>query len=90
MDLRAPLAELVGTAFLVAAVVGSGIAATRMSPDQPGLQLLQIHLRRELVEHFHSVGDIRSLGVRLNSSALQLNEQGALCRSIRAPRRLRG
>jgi arsenate reductase len=41
MDVRAPLAELVGTAFLVAAVVGSGIAATRMSPDQPGLQLLE-------------------------------------------------
>ena len=30
-----------GTAFLVAAVVGSGIAATRMSPDQPSLQLLE-------------------------------------------------
>src|SRR6476620_3534472 len=41
MDLRTPLAELVGTAFLVAAVVGSGVAATRMSPDQPGLQLLE-------------------------------------------------
>ena len=43
---RAPLArlvtaELVGTSFLVAAVVGSGIAATRLSPDQPGLQLLE-------------------------------------------------
>jgi glycerol uptake facilitator-like aquaporin len=34
-------AELVGTAFLVAAVVGSGIAATRLSPDDVGLQLLE-------------------------------------------------
>ncbi|MFC6285900.1 aquaporin [Nocardioides sp. GCM10027113] len=34
-------AELVGTAFLVMAVVGSGIAATRLSPDDVGLQLLQ-------------------------------------------------
>lgn len=35
------VAELVGTAFLVAAVVGSGIAATRLSPDDVGLQLLE-------------------------------------------------
>ncbi len=34
-------AELVGTAFLVMAVVGSGIAATRLSPDDVGLQLLE-------------------------------------------------
>jgi glycerol uptake facilitator-like aquaporin len=33
-------AELVGTAFLVAGVVGSGIMAQRLS-DDPGLQLLQ-------------------------------------------------
>jgi glycerol uptake facilitator-like aquaporin len=38
---RLVTAELVGTSFLVAAVVGSGIAATRLSPDQPGLQLLE-------------------------------------------------
>ena len=38
---RKATAELVGTAFLVAAVVGSGIAATRLSPGQPGLQLLE-------------------------------------------------
>jgi glycerol uptake facilitator-like aquaporin len=35
------IAELVGTAFLVAAVVGSGIAAQRLSPDDVGLQLLE-------------------------------------------------
>lgn len=38
---RRAAAELVGTAFLVAAVVGSGIAAQRLSPDDVGLQLLE-------------------------------------------------
>jgi glycerol uptake facilitator-like aquaporin len=35
------VAELVGTAFLVSAVVGSGIAAQRLSPNDVGLQLLE-------------------------------------------------
>jgi glycerol uptake facilitator-like aquaporin len=34
-------AEFVGTALLVAIVVGSGIAAQRLSPDDAGLQLLE-------------------------------------------------
>lgn len=34
-------AEFAGTAFLVAAVIGSGIAASRLSPDDVGLQLLE-------------------------------------------------
>jgi arsenate reductase len=34
-------AEAVGTGFLVAAVVGSGIAAQRLSPNDVGLQLLE-------------------------------------------------
>ena len=38
---RRAVAELVGTAFLVAAVIGSGIAAERLSPDDVGLQLLE-------------------------------------------------
>ena len=38
---RKALAEFVGTALLVAAVVGSGIAAQRLSPDDVGLQLLE-------------------------------------------------
>ena len=38
---RRALAELVGTAFLVTAVIGSGIAAARLSPTDVGLQLLQ-------------------------------------------------
>jgi glycerol uptake facilitator-like aquaporin len=38
---RRALAEAVGTAFLVAAVIGSGIAAQRLSPGDIGLQLLE-------------------------------------------------
>jgi len=38
---RQAVAELLGTAFLVAAVVGSGIAASRLSPTDTGLQLLE-------------------------------------------------
>ena len=34
-------AELIGTGLLVAVVVGSGIAAQRLSPDDVGLQLLE-------------------------------------------------
>ncbi len=37
---RRSVAEGLGTAFLVAAVVGSGIAAQRLSPGDVGLQLL--------------------------------------------------
>jgi glycerol uptake facilitator-like aquaporin len=39
--IRRALAELVGTAFLVTAVIGSGIAAARLSPNDVGLQLLE-------------------------------------------------
>jgi len=39
--LRRAVAELIGTAFLVAAVIGSGIAAVRLSPADVGLQLLE-------------------------------------------------
>lgn len=38
---RSLLAEFVGTALLVTVVVGSGIAAARLSPDDVGLQLLE-------------------------------------------------
>ena len=38
---RRLLAEAVGTALLVTVVVGSGIAAAQLSPDDVGLQLLQ-------------------------------------------------
>ena len=38
---RRAVAEAVGTAFLVAAVIGSGIAAQRLSPGDAGLQLLE-------------------------------------------------
>jgi arsenate reductase len=38
---RRALAEFVGTGLLVAAVIGSGIAASRLSPGDTGLQLLE-------------------------------------------------
>ncbi|MFC0027909.1 aquaporin [Micromonospora chaiyaphumensis] len=38
---RRASAEFAGSALLVAAVVGSGIAATRLSPSDAGLQLLE-------------------------------------------------
>jgi glycerol uptake facilitator-like aquaporin len=38
---RPLLAELIGTALLVTVVVGSGIAAARLSPSDGGLQLLE-------------------------------------------------
>jgi arsenate reductase len=38
---RQGLAELLGSAGLVAVVIGSGIAAQRLSPDDVGLQLLE-------------------------------------------------
>jgi arsenate reductase len=46
MTIRAPLhrrllAELLGSAFLAAVVVGSGIAAERLSPGNTGLQLFE-------------------------------------------------
>ena len=38
---RRAAAEFIGTAFLVTTVVGSGIAASRLSPHDVGLQLLE-------------------------------------------------
>ena len=38
---RRASAEFAGTALLVTAVIGSGIAATRLSPTDTGLQLLE-------------------------------------------------
>jgi arsenate reductase len=38
---RRLLAELLGSAFLAAIVIGSGIAAQRLSPDETGLELLE-------------------------------------------------
>ena len=35
------MAEALGTGFLVVAVIGSGIMASRLSPDDVGLQLLE-------------------------------------------------
>jgi glycerol uptake facilitator-like aquaporin len=38
---RKLIAEAIGTMVLVAAVIGSGIAAQRLSPSDVGLQLLE-------------------------------------------------
>lgn len=38
---RRALAEFLGTAFLLTAIVGSGIAAQRLSPNDAGLELLE-------------------------------------------------
>src|SRR5215472_11167760 len=38
---RRLLAEFLGSAFLTAVVIGSGIAAQRLSPGQTGLELLE-------------------------------------------------
>jgi arsenate reductase len=38
---RRALAEFIGTALLAAAVIGSGIAASRLSPDDVGLELFE-------------------------------------------------
>ncbi|MEV7630174.1 MIP/aquaporin family protein [Actinoplanes sp. NPDC089786] len=46
---RRLLAEFLGTALLVTAVVGSGIMATTLSPDDVGLQLLENSIATALV-----------------------------------------
>jgi hypothetical protein len=38
---RRALAEFLGSAFLAATVIGSGIAAARVSPGDTGLQLIE-------------------------------------------------
>ena len=45
---RRALAELVGSALLVTIVVGSGIAAERLSPGETGLQLLETSIATAL------------------------------------------
>src|SRR6187402_2918777 len=45
---RRALAELIGTGLLVTVVVGSGIAAQRLSPNDVGLQLLENSLATTL------------------------------------------
>ena len=45
---RRAAAELIGTALLVTVVIGSGIAAQRLSPGDVGLQLLENSLATAL------------------------------------------
>ena len=43
---RRTFAEFLGSAFLAAIVIGSGIAAQRLSPSDVGLQLFRTRRRR--------------------------------------------
>ena len=63
---RQALAEFVGTALLVAAVVGSGIAAQRLSPHDVGLELLEntVATAAALVAIIFAVGPVS--GAHLN------------------------
>lgn len=63
---RQALAEFLGTAFLVAAVVGSGIAAQRLSPHDNGLELLEntVATAAALVAIIFAVGSVS--GAHLN------------------------
>ncbi len=63
---RRALAEFIGTALLLIAVVGSGIAATRLSPGDRGLELLENALATgaALVAIIFAVGPVS--GAHLN------------------------
>jgi arsenate reductase len=63
---RRALAEFIGTMLLVAVVVGSGIAAQQLSPDDVGLQLLEnaIATAAGLVAIILAVGSVS--GAHLN------------------------
>jgi glycerol uptake facilitator-like aquaporin len=66
MLIRKALAEFIGTALLLIAVIGSGIAAQRLSPTDTGLQLLEnaVATGAALVAIILAVGSIS--GAHLN------------------------
>ena len=70
---RRALAEGIGTALLVIAVVGSGIAATRLSPHDTGLQLLENALATAggLAAVIIAVGSVS--GAHLDRKSTRLN-----------------
>lgn len=85
---RRVVAELVGTALLLVAVVGSGIAAQRLSPGDTGLQLLEnsVATAAALVAIILAVGSVS--GAHLNPvvtladryfGGLTTREAGAYC-----------
>ena len=78
-------AEAVGTAFLVAIVVGSGIAAQRLSPDDVGLQLLEnsIATGAGLVALILALGNLS--GAHFNPVVTLADRLWAACRT-RLPR----
>ena len=51
---RRLVAEGVGTAFLLMAVVGGGIAAQRLSPDDVGLQLFEAAVVTAFADQFEA------------------------------------
>ncbi len=64
--MRRAVAEFIGTAFLLIAVIGSGIAAQRLSPSDTGLELLEnaIATGAALVAIILAVGSVS--GAHLN------------------------
>ena len=83
---RRAVAEFAGTAFLVMAVVGSGVMASRLSPNHVGLQLLQQRRHRcrargvdpgpaaglGIIQSCGHFGEERALGILDTPTALAL------------------
>ncbi|HKX16942.1 MAG TPA: aquaporin [bacterium] len=69
-------AEFVGTTWLLAAIVGSGIAASRFSPEDVGLQLLEnaIATAAALVPIILAVGPVS--GAHLNPAVTSDEKTG--------------
>ena len=67
--MRRALAEFIGTALLLIAVIGSGIAAQNLSPNDTGLELLENALATgaALVAIILAVGSVS--GVELERAA---------------------
>ena len=75
---RRGLAEFIGTAFLLIAVIGSGIAASRLSPNNIGLELLANGGRTSMAIATTVTSDISGVSSRLDEEGLQVGENAAL------------
>lgn len=90
---RRALAELIGTALLVTTVVGSGIAASRLSPHDVGLELFEnaVATGAALVAIILAVGPVS--GAHLNPAIVVPHEAGdqrRRCRTWPGGRRRNG